>query len=97
MQEKTTDKVMQEKIADLEHAIKRLALQQAHDAFCLLKNSTTMPKLLYLFRTSPCFDNPPLASFDETLRRGLSLVLTVELDDNQWSQATYRFTWAVLK
>ena len=39
-------------------------------------------------RTSPCFDNPLLSSFDDTLRRRLSLVLNVELDDKQWSQAT---------
>ena len=47
-----------------------------------------MPKLLYLLRTSPCFDNPLMASFDDILRHGLSLILNVELDDKQWSQAT---------
>ena len=31
--------------------------------------------------------NPVLASFDDTLRRGLSLVLNVEISDKQWSQA----------
>ena len=80
--------MLQEKIADLKRTIKRLALLQAHDALCLLNNSIAMPKLLYLLRTSPCFDNPLLASFDDTLRLGLSLVLNVELDDKQWSQAT---------
>ena len=52
-----------------------------------LNNSIAMPKLLYMLRTSPCFDNPLLASFDVTLRRELLLVLDVELDDTQWSQA----------
>ena len=72
----------------MNRAIDRLSLLQAHDALCLLKNSTAMPKLLYILRTSPCFDNPLLASFDDALRRGLSLVLNVELTDKQWSQAT---------
>ena len=31
-------------------------------------------------------NNPLLASFDDTLRRGLSPVLNVELSDKQWSQ-----------
>ena len=46
-----------------------------------------MTKLLYVLRTLPCFDNSLLASSDDTLRRGLSLVLNVELSDKQWSQA----------
>ena len=61
------DKVLQEKISDLGPAINRLSLLQAHDALCLLKNSIAMPKLLYVLRTSPSFDNPLLASFDDTL------------------------------
>ena len=85
---RATDKVLQETISDLDRAIDRLSLLEAHDALCLLKNSIAMPKLLYILRTSPCFDNPLLASFDDALRRGLSLVLNVELTDKQWSQAT---------
>ena len=46
-----------------------------------------MPKLVYVFRTSPCFDIPLLNIFGDTLRRGLSLVLNVELSDKQWEQA----------
>ena len=46
LQGRATDKVLQEKIADLERVIKRLALLQAHDTLCLLKNSISMPKLL---------------------------------------------------
>ena len=88
LQCRATDKLLQEKIADMERAIKRLALLQAHDALCLLKNSISISKLLYLLKTSPCFNNPLLASVDDTLRRGLSLVLNVELDHKQCSPAT---------
>ena len=90
------DKILQEKISDLGRAINRLSLLQAHDALCLLKNSIAMPKLLYVLRTSPCFDNPLLASFDDTLRRGLSLVLNVKLSDSNGHKPTYRYRWAVL-
>ena len=81
------DRVLQDKIDDLGRAIKRLALLQAHDALCLLKTSIAMPKLLYVLRTSSCFNNPLLDIFDDTLRRGLSLVLNVELRNKQWDQA----------
>ena len=69
LQGRATDKVLEEKMSDLERAFKHLALLTAHDALCLLKNSIAMPKLLYLLRTSPCFDKPLLASFDETSTR----------------------------
>ena len=70
-------------IDDFGRAIVRLALLQAHDVLCLLKNSIAMPKLLYVLRTSPCFDNPLLDILDDTLKRGLSLVLNVELNDKR--------------
>ena len=81
------NRILQDKIDDLERAIKRLALLHEHNALCLLKNSMAMPKPLYDLRTSPCFDNPLLDIFDDTLRRGLSLVLNVELCDKQWDEA----------
>ena len=79
--------ILQKKIGELDREIQGLALLQAHHALCLLKNSIAMPKLLYVFRTSPCFHILLLDIFDDTLRRGLSLVLNVELSDKQWEQA----------
>ena len=35
---RSVDKVLQEKIQDLQRAISRLSLLQAHDGLCLLKN-----------------------------------------------------------
>ena len=66
---------------------KRLSLLLAHYALCLLKIKIAMPKLLYVLRTSLCFDNSLSKIFDDTLRRGLSLVRNVELSDKQWDQA----------
>ena len=82
------DKVLQEKVDDLDRAISRLKYLQAHDALVLLKNSLSMPRLLYTLRTSYCHDHPLLTRFDTILREGLSLILNVDFDDTQRLQAS---------
>lgn len=82
------DRVLSDKIQQLEKAVQRLSLLPAHDALCLLKNSIAMPKLLYTLRTSPCHNSPMLNKFDEILRTGLSRLLNVDLSDDQWKQAS---------
>lgn len=82
------DKALNSKVDELERAIQRLSLLHAHDALVLLKNSLSMPKLLYLLRTAECSGNALLSKFDETLRKGLSQILNVELSDEQWLQAS---------
>ena len=82
------DAAIQHKIDDLKRAIDRLSHLQAHDALVILKNSLAMPKLLYLLRTSECGDNPLLSQFDNTLRSGLSKILNVDLNEDQWLQST---------
>jgi len=52
----------------------------------LLKISLTVPKLLYILRTTHCSENPLLVQFGNTLRTGLSTVRIVELNDAQWLQ-----------
>ena len=54
------DKALQAKVDDLERAVTRLKLLHAHDALVLLKNSLSMPRLLYTLRTSDCRDHPLL-------------------------------------
>jgi len=66
--------------------LKRLSLIHSHDALVLLKNSLSMPKLLYTLRTADCSDNTLLATFDNVLRSGLSSILNVDLSDIQWLQ-----------
>ena len=60
----------------------------AHDALVILKNSLVMPNLLYLLKTSECGDNPLLDQFDNILRKGLTEILNVDLNDDQWLQAS---------
>ena len=82
------DAAISHKIDELEKAVDRLSLLHSHDALVLLKNSLTMPKLLYTLRTSDCSDNPLLAQFDSTLRTALSAIFNVDLNDDQWTQAS---------
>ena len=55
---KTQDKAITDKIEQHRKAIDQLSLLHAHDALVILKNSLTMPKLLYTIRTSDCSDKP---------------------------------------
>src|ERR1043165_1278018 len=80
--------VVESKATDLERAIQRLSLLYTHDALVLLKNSLSVPKLLYSMRTAVCGDCPSLARFDDLLREGLSTILNVDLDDDCWLQAS---------
>ena len=82
------DKVLQAKVDDLERAVNRLKLLQAHDALVLLKNSLSMPHLLYTLRTSDCRDHRLLSRSDFILRTELTSILNVEFNDTHWLQAT---------
>ena len=85
---KAVNKALQAKIKGIERSVERISLLQAYDALCLLKNALDMPKLRYILRTSPCAGNPLLSAFDDVLRRGLSKILNVDLDDSQWTQTS---------
>ena len=65
-----------------------LAELQAHDAFYLLKNCLSMPKLLFSLRTSPCFAyTDALTSLDNSLRETISSILNVVCNEAEWAQA----------
>jgi len=81
---KAQDKAIQDKIDDLSRAVERLKHLQALDALVILKNSL----LLYLLRTSQCSDNPLLRQIDEILRTGLITILNVDINSDQWLQAS---------
>src|SRR6218665_3955756 len=54
------DLVLLSKANDLERAIRRLSILHTHDALVLLRNSLSVPKLIYSMRTSVCADCPSL-------------------------------------
>ena len=82
------DEALQIKVDELQKAIHRLKLLRAHDALLLLKNSISIPKLLYLLRTSNCYNLSVLLQFDTILKSGLSTILNVDFNETQWIQAT---------
>ena len=79
-----------EKIQTLRRVGKRLEFLSAHDALLLLIHSFSMPKLMYLLRTAPCFKSPSLAEYDAVLCSILSKVTNTPLEPNNpyWSQAS---------
>ena len=67
----------------------RLCLIHSHDALLLLRHSFSIPKVLYILWTAPCFQSPSLEVFDDILRTTLSDITNVCLDsDSAWSQAS---------
>jgi hypothetical protein len=82
------DAALSKKCEDLRKAMDRLKLLESHDALVILRNSLSVPKLLYILRTSGCAGNVLLQTFDNILRNGLSDILNVALTDDQWIQAS---------
>ena len=65
----------------------RLKLLHAHDALTLLRNAFTMPKILYILRTAPCFWSTLLEDFDSIQRSLLEGICNIQLNDDSWMQA----------
>jgi len=85
---KAQDMAIQHKIDDFSRALERLQHLHTHDALVILKNSLAISKLLYLLSTSECCDSLLMSQFDDTLRTGLTKILNVDLNDDQWLQAS---------
>ena len=62
----------------------------AHDAYCLLRHSFSIPKVLYTLRTSPCFLSSRLGDFDNLQRLILGDITNIRLNDDDlaWAQAS---------
>ena len=82
------DSVLSGKMEALERMGQRLSLLHSHDALCLLRNVFTLPKLLYVLRTSPCFQSPILPALDNLQRNLLESICNVQLSDQAWTQAS---------
>ena len=68
---------------------KRLQLLSSHDALLLLRHSLSIPKVLYILHTTPCFLTDLFSTFDDHLRTLLSEILNVNLaNESAWTQAS---------
>ena len=66
-----------------------LSVLDRHPAYFLLKNCFSMPKLMYLLRSSPTFQHPDLlADFDDCLKSRVTDICNVSFDDIGWIQVT---------
>ena len=65
----------------------RLHLLHSHDAL-LLRHSFSIPKILYILRSAPCFLSASLEAYDNLLRDILSDITNVCLENSVWAQAS---------
>ena len=85
------DDAISENIGALETMGDRLCHLRAHDAYGLLRNSFTHPKLLYTLRMSRCSKSPQLRHVDSLLWSLLGGIanITIANNDVAWSDPTF--------
>jgi hypothetical protein len=83
----SVNSAIESKIHSLQTLGDRLKLLHAHDALTLLRNAFTMPKILYILRTAPCFRSTLLEDFDSIQRSLLEGICNIQLNDDSWMQA----------
>ena len=81
--------LLEEKHEEIARLTSRLQLIEPHLAMILLKNCFSLPKLMYILRTSAAFKFPEhLRTIDNTVRNSLSAITNVEFDNDAWHQAS---------
>ena len=83
-----TEDILSTKITDLQRLGERLLLLEAHDSLCLLWSAFSIPKLMYVLRTAPCFLSPLLDSFDRLQCSLLESICNIQMSDFSWQQAS---------
>ena len=81
-------KSLDKKLIEFKRLCGRLQVLNSHDAFFLLRNCFSVPKLLYTLRSAPCYANHLLKQYDDTIRNILQLILNISLSDSSWDQAS---------
>ena len=82
-------KKLTEKKEDLERLSLNLKKLENHHALSLLKSAFSIPKLLFILRTSPCFKQPVLLKkYDEILRLSLHKKTGPQLSTSKSSRAS---------
>ena len=82
------DRILTQKLNDLQRAADRMELIASHDALVILRHSVGSTKLQYILRASPCASHPLLSRFDALLRRVLGSIANCDLNDLHWIQAS---------
>ena len=80
---------MESKLNALKRMISRLNLIDPHQAFVLLKNSFAIPRMTYLLRSAPAFQQASLLlEFDLIIRNSMSSITNIDFTDEAWTQAS---------
>ena len=81
---------IQLKVSILEIMGIRLQCMHTHDALQLLWHSFSLPKMMHILHTAPCFLSSCLTGYDDLLRSILSGIVNVNFQENDltWTQAT---------
>jgi len=73
----------------LDNIIENLKLTEPHQAFFILKNCLSIPKLMYLLRSAPCFKcKEELEVFDTVIKTNMEKICNVSFGEENWSQAS---------
>ena len=73
----------------LGNIIENLELIEPHQAFFILKNCLSIPKLIYLLRSAPCFKcKKELEVLDTAIKTNMEKICNVSLGEENWSQAS---------
>src|SRR6218665_2017155 len=73
---------------ELEENLCKLALIARPDALLILRSSLGSPKMIHTLRCQPSNKHPELETYYTNLRHGLEQILSVSLNDLQWTQAS---------
>ena len=88
LQDDAVPRMLEEKRETLERLCSRLEQIDAHPALILLKNCFSLPKLMYVLRTSTAFKFPEhLKSIDESIRSSLTCITNADISNEAWHQA----------
>ena len=88
LQDAGVPRMLQEKKESLERLCSRLEEIEAHPALILLKNCFSLPKLMYILRTSTAFKFPEeLMAIDDFIRQTLTRITNVDIDNESWREA----------
>ena len=73
----------------LGNIIENLELIEPHQEFFMLKNCLSIPKLIYLLRSAPCFKcRKELEVFDAAIKTNMEKISNVSFGEEKWSQAS---------
>ena len=84
----SVNRTLQAKFDALKTIGERLSFLHSQDALLLLRNVFSLPKVLYVLRTAPCFESPLLQEMNNLQRDLLQTICNVELNDVAWIQAS---------